>query len=168
MKKDIGDIRIMKWIVPWFGVIIPNLAGLFGALSWQDWQYWMGYVYFIGAAFAIWRGNRFIYLRQRDYYDWFSRPFMRILTMLFGLLFYTAPFTAAMCAFWFWWSGVPADNNVIVTTELVNVIAVIFITNIYETTFLLRDWEDERLRAANLEKLKVTAELEALKTVTRA
>lgn len=163
MKQDIGDIRIMKWIVPWFGVIIPNLAGLFGALSWQDWQYCLGYLYFIAAAFAIWWGNRFIYLRQRDYYDWFSRPFMRILTMLFGLLFYTAPFTAAMCAFWFWWSGVPVDNNVIVTTELVNVIAVIFITNIYETTFLLKDWEDERLRAANLEKLKATAELEALK-----
>ncbi len=163
MKKDIGDIRIMKWIVPWFGVLIPNLSGLFGDLSLHDWQYWLGYVYFIAAAFAIWWGNRFIYLRQRDYYDWFSRPFMRILTMLFGLIFYTAPLTAAMCAFWFWWSGVPTENTVIVTTELINVIAVIFITNVYETTFLLKDWEDERLRVVNLEKLKATAELEALK-----
>jgi sensor histidine kinase YesM len=162
-KKDIGDIRVMQWIVPWFGVIIPNLSGLFGPLGRGDWQYWTGYVYFIASAFAIWWGNRFIYLRQRDYYDWFSRPFMRIVTMLFGLLFYTAPFTLAMCVFWFWWSGVPADNNVVVTTELINVIAVIFITNIYETTFLLKDWEDERLRAANLEKLKANAELEALK-----
>jgi len=163
IKKDIGDVRVMKWIVPWFGLIIPNLSGLFGDLSWRDWQYWVGYLYFIAAAFAIWWGNRFIYLRQRDYYDWFNRPFMRILTMLFGLIFYTAPFTLTMCFLWYWSQGLPVDQNVVVTTELINVIAVIFITNVYETTFLLKDWEDERLRAANLEKLKATAELEALK-----
>ena len=52
IKKDIGDVRVMRWIVPCFGLIIPNLSGLFGDLSWRDWQYWVGYLYFIAAAFG--------------------------------------------------------------------------------------------------------------------
>ena len=75
---DIRDIPLMLWLVPWFGVIIPNLTGLLGPLGVRDLKYWFGYLCFVTLAYAIWWGNRWLYLRQRRYFDLavprFERP----------------------------------------------------------------------------------------------
>jgi LytS/YehU family sensor histidine kinase len=44
-----------------------------------------------------------------------------------------------------------------------NVICVIFVVHLYETVFLIKETESEKLKAERLERSKVQAELEALK-----
>jgi hypothetical protein len=160
---DIRDIPLMLWLVPWFGVIIPNLTGLFGPFGVRDPQYWLAYACFIMLAYAVWWGNRWLYLRQRRYFDWFQRPISKIITVLFANIFYTAPITLLGCWLWYQLAGLPLDWEAIKDTMLFNVIAVIFITHVYETAFLIKDRETDMLRLAKLEQSRALAELEALK-----
>ncbi|WP_170110596.1 sensor histidine kinase [Flavilitoribacter nigricans] len=162
-EQDIRDIPLMLWLVPGFGIIIPNLTGLFGPLRPSDGLYWLGYVCFIGLAYTIWWGNRWLYLRQRRYFDWFQRPVSKVITVLFANIFYTAPVTLIWCWAWYYFRDVPVDWVVIKDTSLFNVIAVIFITHVYETAFLIKDRETDMLRLAKLEQSRALAELEALK-----
>lgn len=162
-EQNIRDIPLMLWLVPWFGIIIPNLTGLFGSLVFTDLRYWLGYLYFIGLAFAIWWGNRWLYLRQRRYFDWFRRPVSKIITVLFANIFYTAPLTLLWCWAWYFLAGIVLSVEVLKETTLFNVIAVIFITHVYETAFLIKDRETDLLRLAKLEQSRALAELEALK-----
>ncbi|MCB0630802.1 MAG: histidine kinase [Saprospiraceae bacterium] len=160
---DIRDIPLMLWLVPWFGVIIPNLTGLLGPLGVRDLKYWFGYLCFVTLAYAIWWGNRWLYLRQRRYFDWFQRPISKIITVLFANIFYTAPVTFLWCWLWYRVAGLPLDWEALKDTTLFNVIAVIFITHVYETAFLIKDRESDLLRLAKLEQSRALAELEALK-----
>lgn len=160
---DIRDIPLMLWLVPWFGVIIPNLTGLLEELSVRDLYYWLGYVCFIALAYTIWWGNRWLYLRQRRYFDWFQRPISKIITVLFANIFYTAPVTGLWCWGWYQLAEIPIAWEAIKDTTLFNVIAVIFITHVYETAFLIRDRETDLLRLAKVEQSRALAELEALK-----
>jgi hypothetical protein len=153
----------MLWLVPCFGVVIPNLTGLFGDLGPARPAYWAGYGFFIALAYTIWWGNRWLYFRQRRYFDWFSRPMSKIITVLFANIFYTAPVTFAWCWGWYALLGESTDWEVIKDTTLFNVIAVIFITHVYETAFLIKDRETDMVRMANLERSHALAELEALK-----
>lgn len=162
-EQDIRDIPLMIWLVPCFGIIIPNLTGLFGTLGPKDALYWGGYLCFIGLAYTIWWGNRWLYLRQRRYFDWFQRPISKIITVLFANIFYTAPVTLGWCWTWYSLREVPIDWTVIKDTTLFNVIAVVFITHVYETAFLIKDRETDLLRLAKLEQSRALAELEALK-----
>lgn len=161
--QDIRDIPLMLWLVPMFGIVIPNLTGLFGELGLGDLLYWLGYLCFIALAYTIWWGNRWLYLRQRQHFDWFQRPISKIITVLFANIFYTAPLTLLWCWCWYYARSVPADWEVLKDTTLFNVIAVIFITHVYETAFLIKDRETDLLRLAKLEQSRALAELEALK-----
>lgn len=160
---DIRDVPLMLWLVPLFGIIIPNLTGLFGPLGGKDLTYWLGYLCFIALAYTIWWGNRWLYLRQRRYFDWFQQPVSKIITVLFANIFYTAPVTLLWCWAWYYLAGLPVDWPTVKDTTLFNVIAVIFITHVYETAFLIKDRETDMLRLANEERSRALAELEALK-----
>ena len=154
---------LMVWVIPAFGIIIPNLTGLFGDLGVGTITYWFGYLFFVFTAYAIWYGNRTLYLQQRRNFDWFSKPAMKIFTVLFSNIFYTAPVTVLLCLLWYKISGLPVAWEAIKSTTLFTVIAVIFITHVYETAFLIKYREEDRLRVAKLERSRAMAELEALK-----
>lgn len=160
---EIRDVPLMIWVIPSFGIIIPNLTGLFGDLTAGAITYWFGYLFFIFTAYTIWLGNRTLYLQQRKYFDWFSKPIMKIITVLFSNIFYTAPVTVLLCLLWYEISGLPLDWESIESATLFTVIAVIFITHVYETAFLIKYREDDMVRVANLERSRALAELEALK-----
>jgi len=162
-EPEIRDVPLMIWIIPAFGIIIPNLTGLFGVLTADSAAYWFGYIFFIFTAYAIWLGNRFLYMHQRRYYDWFSKPIMKIITVLFANIFYTAPVTVLLCLLWYKISGLPVDWGAVESATLFTVIAVIFITHVYETAFLIKYREDDMVKVANLERSRALAELEALK-----
>lgn len=162
-EHEIKDIPLMLWLVPWFGVIIPNLTGLFGDLTPGEGRYWLGYLCFIFLAYTVWWGNRWLYLRQRRHFDWFQRPVSKIITVLFANIFYTAPVTLLWCWAWYEMQGLATDWEALKDSTLFNMIAVIFITHVYETAFLIKDRETDLLRLAKLEQSRALAELEALK-----
>lgn len=164
-KSQINDKKIRLLFIPFFGIVIPNLAGLFGDITFRSPSYWIGYLYFIIISSVIWHGNRFLLFKQREHYDWFANPLRKLVMLVFANIFYTAPVTVIMILFWYHFAGFEhADWNVIKLVTLMNVIAVIFITHVYETVFLIKERENDIIQFEKLERAKAEAELEALKS----
>ena len=70
--------------IPSFGIVIPHVSGLFGDLDIADPMYWFGYVVFIGLAFMVWQGNRYLLFRTRKRFTWFDRPIEKLILLLFN------------------------------------------------------------------------------------
>ncbi|MCB0834119.1 MAG: sensor histidine kinase, partial [Bacteroidetes bacterium] len=150
--------------IPLFGIGIPNVTGLFGMLDYHSGVYWLGYALFILLSFLIWHGNRFFLLRQRQYLDWFNHPVRKIMVLVFANVFFTAPLTVFVLMVWDRLAGFGTIRwDVIEIVTLMNVIAVAFITHVYETVYLIRQRENDLLSFEKLERAKAQAELEALK-----
>lgn len=159
-----NDNRIRLVGVPLFGVVIPNVAGLFGALTYTDWRYWFGYVHFILLAAMIWQGNRYLLFRTRRRFTWFDKPIEKLILLMVNNIFFTAPLTVAWLCTWYAIAGLEkTDWGAIRITVLINVICVLFVTHVYETVFLFKEKESESLKNAQLQQARAEAELAALK-----
>ncbi len=165
MEYKLNDRTIRLIGIPAFGVVIPNITGLFGPLGAADGAYWLGYVYFILLSYGIWQGNRFFLLKQRAHFDWFSHPARKVMVLLAANVLYTAPLTVGWLWLWYRATGFSAaDFDVIQIVTLMNVICVIFITHVYETVYLIKQREDDLLRVERLERARAEAELDALRS----
>lgn len=163
--NNLRDKRVRLIFIPLFGVLIPNLTGVFEDLTSSDLLYWLGYIYFIFLSFLIWHGNRFFLLEQRKHFDWFSQPFRKVGVLLFANVFYTAPITVILLMGWYKLLDYGFTNwHAIQLTTLVNVIVVIFITHVYETVYLIKQREQDLLRVERTEKSRIQSELQALKS----
>ena len=56
---EVRDKGIHLALIPFFGIVIPNLTGVLGDLESQSPKYWASYPYFILLSFLVWQGNRF-------------------------------------------------------------------------------------------------------------
>jgi sensor histidine kinase YesM len=151
-------------VIPFFGIAIPNITGLFGTITWRDSAYWLGYIYFITLAALIWHGNRYLLFRTRKRFTWFDKPIEKLILLFLNNIFFTSPLTIAWLCLWYRWAVFPAikwDTILIVT--LINVICVLFVTHVYETVFMVKEQQGEQLRNAELQGAKAEAELIALK-----
>lgn len=150
--------------IPFFGIAIPLLTGLFGELSWTDARYWLGCLYFIGLAAAIWEGNRYLLFRTRKRFTWFDKPIEKLVLLFMNNIFFTTPLTIAWLCMWYNLAGFDGIKwNVIQIVALVNVICVLFITHVYETVFMVKEQQNEQIRNSELQRAKAEAELAALK-----
>lgn len=157
--------RLMRLVgIPFFGISIPNISGLFGDLTLHDLNYWLGYPYFIVLSAAIWQGNRYLMFRTRKRFTWFDKPIEKLILLVVNNIFFTTPLTVAWLCLWYRWAGFDQVNwEVILIVTLINVITVLFVIHIYETVFMVKEQENEQLINANLSSAKAKAELEALK-----
>jgi sensor histidine kinase YesM len=157
--------RFMRLLgIPFFGIIIPNVSGLFGSLTVNDLNYWLGYPYFIVLSAIIWQGNRYLMFRTRKRFTWFDKPIEKLILLVVNNIFFTTPLTVAWLCLWYRWAGFEKVNwEVILIVSLINVICVLFVIHIYETVFMVKEQENEQLINANLSSAKAKAELEALK-----
>lgn len=165
MKEPQLNDRMIRLIgVPTFGIVIPNLAGLFGDLTYPDTLYWLGYVFFILLAYLIWQGNRYLLFRTRKRFTWFDKPIEKLILLLLNNIFYTSPLTIAWLCLWYRMAGFEkVDWPAIQLVVLINVICVLFVTHVYETLFMLKEQQGEQLINADLSRAKAEAELAALK-----
>jgi hypothetical protein len=160
---DLRDLRIRLLGILFFGVVIPNLTGLFGPLGPRDAAYWLGYGWFILLSALIWHGNRFFLIQQRRHYDWFHHPARKVILLLFANVFWTAPLTVAMLWAWYRLAGLGAtDWPAVRVVTLANVICVVFVTHVYETVYLVQQRESDLLAVARLDRARAEAELLAL------
>ncbi len=147
-----------------FGIAIPLLTGLYGALTPADPRWWVGFAGFVALALAIWWGNRWLLFKQREHFDWFRSPWRKLGLLVSANVLYTAPVSAAGLTAWFAFAGLPPDAQALKMVVLTNVICVIFVTHAYETVFLIRERESDLLRVERLERLRAQSELGALKS----
>ena len=161
----LNDLRIRLAGIPFFGIVIPNLTGLFGPIGPRSALYWIGYVWFVLLSGLIWQGNRYFMIQQRRYYDWFDHPWRKVTLLLFANVFYTAPLTLLMLAAWYRFAGFAAiDWGVVRLVTLMVVICVVFITHVYETVYLIQQRESDLVAVARLDRARAEAELLALKS----
>ena len=160
---EINDGLLRLIGIPFFGIAIPHFIGLFGPLGFGDGWYWFGYGYFIGVAFFIWQGNRWLLFKQREHHNWFRNPVRKLINLVSANIFYTAPLTVLLIWGWYQLAGLPVDWDVIRVCVLVNVICVLFVTHLYETVFLIVERQDDQLQVEQIQRARAQAELEVLK-----
>lgn len=163
-NMELEDWKLRLIGIPFFGILIPNVAGLFGHLTTSNPLYWLGYIFFILLAYLIWQGNRHLLFRTRKRFTWFDKPVEKLVLLFINNIFYTAPLTVAWLCTWYVLAGFPkTDWNAIEMVVLINVICVLFVTHVYETIFLVKEKENETIKNEQLQRAKAEAELVALK-----
>lgn len=163
-EVKLNDTTMRLIGIPFFGIAIPNVTGLFGNLSFRDPLYWMGYFYFIALAFMIWQGNRYLLFRTRKRFTWFDKPIEKLVLLFMNNIFYTTPLTVAWLCMWYNLAGFAEIKwDVILVVALLNVICVLFVTHVYETVFMVKEQQNEQVKSSELQRAKAEAELAALK-----
>jgi hypothetical protein len=148
---------------PILGALVANLSGLIDHTRHSTGVLVASYTWFALVAFLVWEGNRRLYFRLPRREDWLLRPWSRlgVLLMVIGLC--TLPIAFTLLWLWREATGDFGTRQYALTTALFAVVAlVIAITHVYETVFLLRDWESDRLRSAHVERARLETELESL------
>jgi hypothetical protein len=146
-------------------VVVPNLAGIIDHSAHSPVGLVASYAWFIGVAFVTWEGNLRLYLSFQDRTAWLTRPWYRVRLLLALICLFTVPFTVSALVLWAWVTEDPAATwRSIGVAVLAVVAAVVFVTHVYETVFLVREWESDRMRNERLQREKVEAELDSLRS----
>jgi sensor histidine kinase YesM len=165
-KNDyqVNDIGFRLILTPVFGIAIPLITGMINGQNFNHWQIKLSFLYTIMIAFVIWQGNRYLHFSLRTYFDWINKPLQKIGVLMLTIIFYTVPVSVLLLVGWYKiFSTDPVSWRVITESTLIILIAVIFITHVYETVFLVKASENEMIKNEQLERAKAEAELEALK-----
>jgi hypothetical protein len=163
-----GDIVVRDlWprllLSPVIGSTIPNLAGLIDHARYSPSELLGHYAYFTFVALAIWEGNRRLHNRARTRFAWFEQPWMRIGLLLGTIILFTVPATSALLLAWAAWSSDPGMTTTrLMLAVALTVMAVVIIAHVYETLYMFRYWERDRLSKERLERTRLQAELNAL------
>lgn len=160
----VNDIGFRLILIPFFGILIPLVTGLVDHSRYTLWETKFSYLYTIGIAFIVWHGNRFLLFTLRTYFDWFNKPVRKIAALVLAISFYTIPVSILLLVGWYHLFEEGKVNwDVVGLNALIIMIAVLFIVHVYETVFLVKEAETEKVQRAQTEKAKAEAELEALK-----
>src|SRR3954468_3435621 len=89
----LDDRPLMTVGILGFGISIPLLSGLYGDLRPADARFWIGAVAFVALAAAIWLGNRWLLLKQREHFDWFASPWRNLAMLVSANVLCPAPLT---------------------------------------------------------------------------
>ena len=161
----VDDTAARLIVTPLVGMAVPNLAGLVNHGAHSTAGLIATYAWFIGVAFVTWEANLRLYLLFQDRTAWLTRPWHRVRLLIGLICLFTIPFN--LSALWLWaelFQDPNATWRAIGMAVITIVAAVIFITHIYETLFLVKEWENEFQRGQHLQRLNLEAELLALKS----
>jgi sensor histidine kinase YesM len=164
-SPGVDDTAVRLLVTPVMGVAVPNLAGMVNHAAHSPLGLVATYAWFIGVAYVTWEANLRLYLLFQDRTAWLTRPWHRVRLLIGLICLFTIPFTAS--ALWLW-SLLFRDPNAtwrsIVMAVTIIVAAVTFITHVYETLFLVKEWGSDRERGNELQRMNAEAELMALKS----
>lgn len=164
-KIVLNDIAFRLIVIPFCGIAIPLLTHMIDSSSMSLWKLKLAYLYTIGISGVIFMGNSYLHNTLRTYFDWFNKPYQKIIGLLIVIPFFTVPASIIFLVLWYklFNDGI-IDWPVIKQTTLVIMLAVIFIVHIYETVFLVKEAESEMVHRAEVDRARAQAELDALRT----
>lgn len=148
-----------------FGLVIPRVTELLGKYTWREAEYWVGTVWFVLTAAALWEGNRTILLRLRKALQSYPRLVLRLVLIAAACVTYTVPVTIIAVALWQRIIGAPypTENWAVVSLVTTNtVVAAVFVVQAYEMLLLQKERERDQLRLAGLERARLLAELQSI------
>lgn len=164
-EREVRDGAIRSVGIPLLGIAIPNLTGTFGELTMDSAWYWVGQGWFLLLSLTLWQGNRHLILGLRQRMDWFTQPWRKLIALIATTLTYSI--TVTVLAMIIWFSVAPfagIDWACIALVTAVVALAVLFVTHVYETTFLINERLEDRLRLEQLERARLQAELDTIKS----
>ena len=160
----VNDIGFRLILIPAFGIIIPLITGMINDQNFNNWQVKLSFLYTIMIALLIWQGNRYLHFSLRSYFDWINKPLQKVAVLMLSIIFYTVPISILLLVGWYKVFTHDLVNwTVISESTLIILVAVVFITHVYETVFMVKESESEMIRSEQLERARAEAELEALK-----
>jgi sensor histidine kinase YesM len=160
----LNDIGFRLILIPFFGIAIPIITGMINLDNFSHWKIKLSFLYTILIAFLVWQGNRYLLFSLRSYFNWHKKPLHKIGILLLSISFYTIPLSVLMLTGWYkLFTDTQINKEIVITSTLIIMICVVFITHVYETAFLVKESESEIVRNEQLERAKAEAELEALK-----
>ena len=163
-EHPLRDRTIRVLGVPFFGLVIPRVAGNFATLTPADIAYWLGTAWFIVVSLTLWQGNRSIHYWLRNRIERLQRPVWKFSALLATNILFTIPTSIAMFAAWYLVGPFDAiDWPALWRGTALSAAAVLFVAHAYETVFLIHDRRDERMHAALAERARWHAELSTLK-----
>lgn len=164
-SEKLNDTGFRLILIPFFGIAIPIVTGMADHSALTNFQIKLSYTYTIMIAFLVWEGNRYLLFTLRSYFNWFNKPFKKIMALLIAISFYTIPLSTLLLVGWYHLFKEGKVNwNIVYTSTLIIMICVVFIVHVYETVFLVKDSENKMLKNEQLERARAEASLEALKT----
>jgi hypothetical protein len=164
-SPGVDDAAARLILTPLVGLAVPNLAGMINHGSHSAAGLVASYAWFIFIAFLTWEGNLRLYLLFQDRTAWLTRPWHRVRLLIGLICLFTIPFDSAALWGWAAWTGDPnATWRSIAMAVITVVAAVTFITHVYETLFLVKEWGGDRANNERLQQLNVEAELLALRS----
>lgn len=162
--EKLNDIGIRAVLVPLFGIGIPLIVNLVPHEKFTHWQIKLSYLYTIVMSWLIYEGTRFLQFTLRSYFDWFKKPIRKLLAFLLVIPFFGIVVSVLLMAGWY---NLFMDGDiqwpVVKQTVIVIMVCVLFLVNVYETIFLVRDVANDKIKKEQLERAKAEAELQALK-----
>lgn len=162
--RGVRDLTIRLIGIPFFGLLIPRVMGVLDSLDWRDPAYWFGTVLFLALSFALWQGNRWLLFRRRARADWLSEPGRTLLGLLLAHVLYSTALTVAALLLWYRGTSAFTPWAQLGAVALVVVTAVLLVTHAYETTFLIQDRLEDRLRVEQIERARLQAQLGVMKS----
>jgi len=163
-EYKVNDFGFRLILIPFFGIVIPLMTGLVNNRNFSNWQVKWSFLYTIMIALIVWQGNRYLHSSLRSYFDWINKPLQKVMVLILSVVFYTVPVSVLLLVGWYQlFTHEPVNWEIVSQATLIILIAVIFITHVYETVILVKQSENEMIRNEQLERAKVEAELEALK-----
>jgi hypothetical protein len=161
--REVHDFWPRVFVSPILGALVVNLSGLIDNARHSTPILIASYGWFAVVAFLVWEGNRRLYFRLPRREDWLLRPWSRLGRLLAAIGLFTVPVSVILLWIWREATGDHGTRQYALTTALLAIVAlVVAITHVYETVFLLKDWESDRLRSARLEHARLQTELESL------
>lgn len=162
-RRDVRDFWPRVLASPLLGALVANFSGLIDHRRHSTLSLIASYGWFALVAFLVWEGNRRLYFRLPRREDWLLRPWRRLGLLLMAIGLITIPIAAALLWIWREATGDPGLRPHALMTALFGIVTVVVaITHVYETVFLLRDWESDRMRSARIEHARLQTELESL------
>jgi sensor histidine kinase YesM len=161
----LNDLGIRLFGIPFLGIVIPHLTGLFGPFGPHSPYFWLACVWFTLISALLWQGNRFFFVRQRRHADGPDRRWRKLAVLLSFNVLYSAPVALVMLLAWYRFAGFERiDWGITRAAVLTAVGSVVLISNFYEMVDLVQQRERDLLAVARLDRARAEAELLALKS----
>jgi hypothetical protein len=160
----LDDRRARLVGIPLVALAITHLSGILGPYGPTSPLYWLGCTWFVALSALLWHVNRYFRLRLGSRYDWLRNPWRKLGLLLAANVLSSVPLAATMLVAWLSFAGLPVEPPRLFGTTLATVVAVVLVTHVYEMVDLIRQRERDRLLRERLERARLEAELNALKS----
>lgn len=159
----IRDLWVRVLLSPIFGVTLPLLTGLVSPERHSARSRALSAVVFSLIALLVWEGNRRLHYRLSRREDWLRRPWYRVAVLVGVIVGVTIPVSTVLLLAWRRVFDDPGLSPHALPATVVAIVSLVtVITAIYESVFVLREWETDRIRAAEGEAARLASTLERL------